>query len=160
MSLVSPRKFPALNLLVFLVSSRRSYSWKVVVCWCWLCCGHFGGYWWLVLWGRFRYVTLFTVTLLPSATCWWNRALHHSTFYPASALFRNALCIYVKFWKKRQWWLGRMQTQTFHNGERAVAQMVEVLQYKPECRGFDSRWCHWNFFFDIITYKYLVQSGT
>jgi hypothetical protein len=24
-------------------------------------------------------------------------------------------------------------------------QMVETLQYKPESRGFDSRWCHWNF---------------
>jgi hypothetical protein len=22
---------------------------------------------------------------------------------------------------------------------------TEALRYKPECRGFDSRWCHWNF---------------
>jgi hypothetical protein len=31
--------------------------------------------------------------------------------------------------------------------ERAhtVAQLVEALRYKPEERGFDSRWCHWNF---------------
>jgi hypothetical protein len=28
---------------------------------------------------------------------------------------------------------------------RAVAQLVEALRYKPEGRGFDSRWCHWNF---------------
>jgi hypothetical protein len=27
----------------------------------------------------------------------------------------------------------------------AVAQLVEALRYKPEDRGFDSRWCHWNF---------------
>jgi len=27
----------------------------------------------------------------------------------------------------------------------AVAQLVEVLRYKPEGCGFDSRWCHWNF---------------
>ena len=27
----------------------------------------------------------------------------------------------------------------------AVAQLVEPLRYKPEGRGFDSRWCHWNF---------------
>ena len=27
----------------------------------------------------------------------------------------------------------------------AVAQLVEALRYKPEGRGFDSRWCHWNF---------------
>jgi hypothetical protein len=25
----------------------------------------------------------------------------------------------------------------------AVAQLVEALRYKPEGRGFDSRWCHW-----------------
>jgi hypothetical protein len=23
--------------------------------------------------------------------------------------------------------------------------VVEVLRYKPEGRGIDSRWCHWNF---------------
>ena len=27
----------------------------------------------------------------------------------------------------------------------AVAQLVEALRYKPEGRGFDSRWCHWIF---------------
>jgi hypothetical protein len=27
----------------------------------------------------------------------------------------------------------------------AVAQLVEALCYKPERRGFDSLWCHWNF---------------
>ena len=26
-----------------------------------------------------------------------------------------------------------------------VAQLVEALLYKPEGRGFDSRWCHWDF---------------
>ena len=26
-----------------------------------------------------------------------------------------------------------------------VAQLVEALHHKPEDRGFDSRWCHWNF---------------
>jgi len=23
--------------------------------------------------------------------------------------------------------------------------LVEALRYKPVGRGFDSRWCHWNF---------------
>jgi hypothetical protein len=34
-----------------------------------------------------------------------------------------------------------------HMGQlgHAVAQLVEALRYKPEGRGFDSRWCHWNF---------------
>jgi hypothetical protein len=27
----------------------------------------------------------------------------------------------------------------------AVAQLVEALRYKPEGRGLDSQWCHWNF---------------
>ena len=27
----------------------------------------------------------------------------------------------------------------------AVAQLVEVLRYKPKGRGLDSRWCHWIF---------------
>ena len=26
-----------------------------------------------------------------------------------------------------------------------VAQFVEALRYKPEGRGFDSLWCHWNY---------------
>ena len=26
-----------------------------------------------------------------------------------------------------------------------MAQLVEALRYKPEGRGFDSRWCQWNF---------------
>ena len=26
-----------------------------------------------------------------------------------------------------------------------MAQLVEALCYKLEGRGFDSRWCHWNF---------------
>ena len=29
--------------------------------------------------------------------------------------------------------------------KHAVAQLVEALRYKSEGRGFDSRWCHWNF---------------
>ena len=31
--------------------------------------------------------------------------------------------------------------------EHAVAQLFEALCYKPEGRGFDSRWCHWDFSF-------------
>ena len=32
-----------------------------------------------------------------------------------------------------------------HQGTPYVAQLVEALRYKSERRGFDSRWCHWNF---------------
>ena len=31
-----------------------------------------------------------------------------------------------------------------------VAQLVEALRYKSEDRGFDSRWCNWNF---SLTYR-------
>jgi len=27
----------------------------------------------------------------------------------------------------------------------AVARLFEALRLKPESRGVDSRWCHWNF---------------
>jgi len=28
-----------------------------------------------------------------------------------------------------------------------VARLVDAMRYKPEGRGFDSQWCHWNFSF-------------
>jgi len=34
---------------------------------------------------------------------------------------------------------------TLVSSGHAVAQLVEALRYKPECRGFDSGWCNWNF---------------
>jgi hypothetical protein len=33
---------------------------------------------------------------------------------------------------------------TYVTGARGGA-MFEALRYKPEGRGIDSRWCHWNF---------------
>jgi hypothetical protein len=33
-----------------------------------------------------------------------------------------------------------------HGGlEKRGGAVVEALRYKPEGRGIDSRWCHWNF---------------
>jgi hypothetical protein len=29
-------------------------------------------------------------------------------------------------------------------GMLLVTQLVEALRYKPESRGIDCRWCHWN----------------
>jgi len=31
------------------------------------------------------------------------------------------------------------------SSEHVVVQLVEALCYKQEGRGFDFRWCHWNF---------------
>jgi len=36
-------------------------------------------------------------------------------------------------------------TRVPHALGHVVAQLVESLRYKPKGRGFDSRWCHWNF---------------
>jgi hypothetical protein len=35
-------------------------------------------------------------------------------------------------------------TTTTTNGARGGV-VVKALRYKPAGRGFDSRWCHWNF---------------
>ena len=51
------------------------------------------------------------------------------------------LTIYPKYWV--QW-------------GHAVAQLVEALCYKPEGRGFDSRWCHWIF---SLTYSFRRHYG-
>jgi hypothetical protein len=32
----------------------------------------------------------------------------------------------------------------------AVSQLIEALHYTPDGRGFDSRWCQWDFFIDIL----------
>jgi len=38
-----------------------------------------------------------------------------------------------------------------YSSKYAVVQLLEALRYKPEGRGFDSRWCHWNF---LLTYSF------
>jgi len=42
----------------------------------------------------------------------------------------------------------------------AVAQLVEALRYKSECRGLASRWCHWNFSFTYSYYGPGVDSAS
>ena len=37
-----------------------------------------------------------------------------------------------------------------------VAQLVQALSYKPEGRGFDSGWCHWNF---LLTQSFWSHYG-
>jgi hypothetical protein len=38
-------------------------------------------------------------------------------------------------------WLAKVNQRQGH----AVLQLAEALRYKPEGRGFNSRWCHCNF---------------
>ena len=43
-----------------------------------------------------------------------------------------------------------------------MAHLVETICYKPKPRGFDSRWCHWNFyltqFFRLRTVAQLIET--
>jgi len=39
----------------------------------------------------------------------------------------------------------------------AVTQYFEALRYKSKGRGFDSRWCHWNF---LLTKTFGPRYGT
>ena len=56
-------------------------------------------------------------------------------------LIRNntPICIYVVFNCALKSYTGNYTEMGY-----AVAQLVEVLHYKPEGRGVDSRRCHWN----------------
>jgi hypothetical protein len=42
-----------------------------------------------------------------------------------------------------------LATLTLLMGEHGGV-VLKALHYKPASRGFDSRWCHWKFFSDII----------
>jgi hypothetical protein len=52
----------------------------------------------------------------------------------------TALYTYLNIFNKYQFYHYLMG-----GGRHAVAQLVEGPCYKPESRGFNSRWCHWNF---------------
>jgi hypothetical protein len=39
----------------------------------------------------------------------------------------------------------RFYSKTVHNTGARDGVVVKALCYKPAGRGFDSRWCHWNF---------------
>jgi len=55
------------------------------------------------------------------------------------------VCNFIANIKRYVYWEGHV-----------VAQMIEALRYKPEGRGFDSRWCHWNF---SLTYSFRAHYG-
>ena len=59
----------------------------------------------------------------------------HSTHVKAQLIFKLTRAVFD----------GRSLVYLVVSVGHAVAQLVEALRYKPEGRGFDSRWCHWNF---------------
>ena len=62
---------------------------------------------------------------------------------------RSNKSMYVPVWKEIMFHLTHSLVYILQRytdpGGTAVAQLVEALPYKSEGRGFDSRWCHWNF---------------
>jgi hypothetical protein len=58
---------------------------------------------------------------------------------------------------RSQFVIGHVIYNGYLDHHYTVAQLVEALCYKPECRGFDSRWCHWKF---SLTYSFQSHSGS
>ena len=67
-----------------------------------------------------------------------------------------AFGIWSLFMTLKSTWECNTSRQFYTVGGHAVAQLVEALRYKPEGRGFDSRWCHWNF---SLTYSFRPHYG-
>ena len=51
----------------------------------------------------------------------------------------------IKTWRWRQDGPTQLYSHNKLHGRQTAVQLVEALCYKSEGRGFDSRWCHWNF---------------
>jgi hypothetical protein len=51
----------------------------------------------------------------------------------------------LKFWTHNLFTNFLPFSQQIANIKLRTAQLVEALRYKLDGRGFDSRWCHWNF---------------
>ena len=68
--------------------------------------------------------------------------MHHHAEHANKLLSANLF--FIRISKKK---IISLYNILFPNGDagHAVAQFVEALRYKPEGRGFDSRWCHWIF---------------
>jgi hypothetical protein len=79
----------------------------------------------------------------------WRKILH-LTGYDVSDAVRTTLALDISMSKYYIYQYMALLPFEFLLSEivwrgHAVAQLVEALRYKPDCRGFDSRWCHWNF---------------
>jgi len=91
-------------------------------------------------------------TILPSTpgSLKWSLSLrfpHQHPIYASTpyAIYAPPVSIFTIL-SPEPYWVRSGEPQT----NCAVAHLVEVLPYKLEGRGFDSRWCHWKFFIYII----------
>jgi hypothetical protein len=63
------------------------------------------------------------------------------------ATLKLVTCGLPQLYKVKKTATEKNAAQTLQNTSkrvRGVAQLVEALLYKPEGRGFDSRWSHWD----------------
>jgi hypothetical protein len=60
-------------------------------------------------------------------------------------IWLDSLCLFNHKFSPLHVFLLLIYTGTRKLSGHPVAQLVEVLRYKSEGRGLDSRWCHWNF---------------
>jgi len=71
--------------------------------------------------------------------------MHVVLIIPSNRMAGARVCEVVAVLAQREMIRGSRSLVNIVMMGHAVAQLVEALRYKPECRGFDSRWCHWNF---------------
>ena len=76
---------------------------------------------------EYRIATVPLISKLPGER---NESAIYDTAYGGSC--QKSLCPYKR-------------TADCNISGHAVAKLVEALRYQPDGRGFDSRWCHWNF---------------
>ena len=86
------------------------------------------------------------------AACPYNQQTHnqyHNSIYITKVCMFSLHCYVFRHFLMSS--SGNLQPMPCYvGGHKAVTQLVEALRYKPEGRGFNSRWCHWNFLIYII----------
>jgi hypothetical protein len=85
------------------------------------------------------------ISLCCGHTNWCIQTFKVNCFNIQKLAFARGLCLFISYdFEKNVMIKVKCHTRTGHDG-LPVAQLVEALRYKPEGRGFDSRWCHWIF---------------
>jgi hypothetical protein len=74
----------------------------------------------------------------------WTKNKLVKTWRTASHSFKTAPLPRIDYKLMLDVAFGHIHTHFFAD-RYCMAQLVEVLYYNPEGRGFDSRWCHCNF---------------
>jgi hypothetical protein len=69
-------------------------------------------------------------------------AVLFESFYAMHEIFRLKYCTLYKNFLVLGVWKYQCHKRVMGSRDGVV---VKALRYKPEGRGFDSRWCHWNF---------------